>query len=149
PRWPQGWRLGPQGRRIAAGALAIALVSALLGGAVGGYIVSRSLESGTSPGYSLRPVPRAVTGRPPGSAAGIAARVLPSVVMIKVNGTAGTGSGFLIRGGYIVTDNHVVTLDGHAARAALQVVFSNGATAPGRLVGRDTYSDIAVIKPVG
>ena len=64
--------------------------------------------------------------------------------MIKVNGGQGTGSGFLIKGGYIVTDNHVVTLDGLVRGAALQVYFSNGKSAKGVLVGRDPYSDIAV-----
>ncbi len=81
--------------------------------------------------------------------AGIAARVLPSVVMIRVNGAEGTGSGFVIPGGYIVTDNHVVTLDGNSSRASLQVIFQSGLTVSARLVGRDTYSDIAVIKPIG
>ena len=87
--------------------------------------------------------------RPPASVAGVAARVLPSVVMIKVNGGEGTGSGFIIRGGYIVTDNHVVTLDGQVSTPSLQVVFNGGMQASARLVGRDPYSDIAVIKPSG
>jgi putative serine protease PepD len=124
-------------------------VSALVGGLLGGYIATRSQGGGTTPGYSLGPVPRAQPGRPTTSVAGVAARVLPSVVMVRVNGGDGTGSGFVIRGGYIITNNHVVTLDGHASSASLQVVFSNGRTVPGRLVGRDTYSDIAVIKPEG
>ena len=69
--------------------------------------------------------------------------------MIKVNGTEGTGSGFVISGGYIVTDNHVVTLDGLVPHASLQVYFSNGKSARAELVGRDPFSDIAVIKAVG
>ncbi|HEU5418346.1 MAG TPA: trypsin-like peptidase domain-containing protein [Streptosporangiaceae bacterium] len=143
------WRLGRRGRRLAAAGLAIALVSAVAGGVVGGYIVSRSQSAGTTPGYSLGPVPRAPHGRAAGTLAGVAQRVLPSVVMIRVNGGEGTGSGFVIRGGYVVTNNHVVTLDGHSAGAALQVVLGNGKAVPGKLVGRDTYSDIAVIKPQG
>jgi S1-C subfamily serine protease len=143
------WDLDSRGRRLLAGGLAIALASALVGGLLGGWIATRSQSISTVPGYSLGPVPRALTNRPATSIAGIAARVLPSVVMIRVNGGSGTGSGFVIRGGYIVTDNHVVTLDGHAASTSLQVVLRDGTTVPGRLVGRDTYSDIAVIKPVG
>ena len=50
--------------------------------------------------------------------------------MIKVNGGEGTGSGFLIQGGYIVTDNHVVTLDGILKSAALQVYFSKESRPP-------------------
>jgi S1-C subfamily serine protease len=127
----------------------IALASALVGGLLGGYIATRAQGAETAPGYSLGPEPRAQTGRPASSVPTVAAQVLPSVVMIRVNGGAGTGSGFVIRGGYIITDNHVVTLDGHARSTALQVVFDNGSAVPGKLVGRDTYSDIAVIKPVG
>jgi S1-C subfamily serine protease len=140
---------GPGGvsRRLAAAVAAIALASALIGGVVGGYLATRAAGGTTSPGYSLGPPPRAVPARSAGSVAGIAARVLPSVVMIRVDGAQGTGSGFVIRGGYIVTDNHVVTLDGTARSTRLQVVLSDGRTLPARLVGRDTYSDIAVIKP--
>jgi S1-C subfamily serine protease len=140
---------GHGGRRLVAGGLAIALAAALIGGVLGGWIATRAQGAGTSPSYNAGPVPKALTNRPATSVAGVAARVLPSVVMVRVNGGDGTGSGFVIRGGYIVTNNHVVTLDGHASKASLQVVFRNGTTAAGRLVGRDTYSDIAVIKPIG
>jgi S1-C subfamily serine protease len=146
---PAHWGLDRHGRRLAVGGLAIALASALVGGLLGGYIATRSEGTGTTAGYSLAPAPPAVTGRPAASIAGVAARVLPSVVMIQVNGGDGTGSGFVISGGYIITNNHVVTLDGHAGHASLRVVFRDGATTAARLVGRDTYSDIAVIRPVG
>lgn len=128
-------------------ALLIALISALAGGLIGGFIGASS--AGTQSGYTLGTVPPALTNRPPASVAGIAARVLPSVVMIKVNGGQGTGSGFIVRGGYIVTNNHVVTLDGQVTHAVLRVVFDGGLTEPARLVGTDPYSDIAVIRPQG
>jgi S1-C subfamily serine protease len=146
-----GGNAGPGGvsRRLAVGVAAIALASALVGGVIGGYVATRAAGAGTNPGYSLGPAPRAVLQRSAGSVAGIAARVLPSVVMIRVDGAQGTGSGFVIRGGYIVTDNHVVTLDGTARSTRLQVVLGDGQTLPARLVGRDTFSDIAIIKPVG
>ncbi len=69
--------------------------------------------------------------------------------MIRVNGTEGTGSGFVVAGGYIVTDNHVVTMDGLAPHASLKVYFSNGKSARAQLIGRDPFSDIAVIRAVG
>jgi S1-C subfamily serine protease len=142
-----GW--AASGRRLLLAVAAIALAAALAGGALGGYIATRAENSGTSPAYSLGPAPRVAVQRPAGSVAAVAAKVLPSVVMIRVNGPQGTGSGFVIRGGYIVTDNHVVTLDGTARNARLQVVLASGQTLAARLVGRDTYSDIAVIKPLG
>jgi putative serine protease PepD len=146
-----GRRPGPGGvsRPLAVAVAAIALASALVGGVIGGYVATRAAGGGTSPGYRLGPVPRAAAQRPARSVAGIAARVLPSVVMIRVDGAQGTGSGFVIRGGYIVTDNHVVTLDGTARSTRLQLVLRDGQTMAARLVGRDTYSDIAVIRPVG
>jgi putative serine protease PepD len=125
-------------------ALVTALASAMVGGLVGGYVGSRS---GGASSYSLGTVPPALTDRPPDSMAGIAARVLPSVVMIKVDGGEGTGSGFIVRGGYVITNNHVVTLDGQLTHAQLQVVFNGGRTEPATLIGSDPYSDIAVIRP--
>ncbi len=142
-----GWL---RGRRLALAAGGLALVCTLLGGVIGGFIVLRTAGISTiNPTYTLGTVPPALTNRPATSVAGIAARVTPSVVMIKVNGGVGTGSGFIIQGDYIVTNNHVVTLDGELNNAALRVYFSNGQSAPGELVGRDPYSDIAVIRAVG
>src|SRR5580704_18739783 len=103
-----GWLAGS---RLLVVILAIAVTSALVGGLIGGFVGSRPL-TGTQPSYSLGTTAPALTNRPADSVAGIVARVLPSVVMIKVNGDEGTGSGFIISGGYIVTNNHVVTLDG-------------------------------------
>jgi putative serine protease PepD len=146
PAEPAG-RHGLGGRRLALFALVLALVSALAGGLIGGYVSARDAGAGPEAGFSLGTVPPGLTNRPAASVAGIAARVLPSVVMIKVAGGQGTGSGFIIGGGYVITDNHVVTLDGRAPRASLQVVFNNGNAVPARLIGADPFSDIAVIRP--
>jgi S1-C subfamily serine protease len=141
-RWLRGWRL-------VATATALAVACTLLGGVVGGFVALRNQDTLADRTYSIGPVPPALTSRPASSVAGIAARDTPAVVMIKVNGDQGTGSGFLIQGGYIVTDNHVVTLDGLVPGATLQVYFSSGKSARAVLVGRDPYSDIAVVRAVG
>jgi S1-C subfamily serine protease len=138
-----------RGKRLALAAAGLALACTMLGGVIGGFIVLGSQPSATNPSFSLGTVPPSLTARPASSVAGIAARVMPSVVMIKVNGGEGTGSGFIIKGGYIVTDNHVVTLDNEVSNATLQVYFSNGQSAPGEVVGRDPYSDIAIVKAKG
>jgi S1-C subfamily serine protease len=138
-----------RGGRLAVVAGIVALACTLLGGVIGGYIALHSQDGQTDPSYNVGTVPTAVAGRPASSVAGIAARVTPSVVMIKVNGGEGTGSGFIIRGGYIVTDNHVVNLDNQLSDAAIRVYFSKGSSVPGRLVGRDPYADIAIIKADG
>jgi S1-C subfamily serine protease len=137
-----GWLAGS---RLPIVILVIAVTSALVGGVIGGFVGSRPV-TGTQPSYSLGTVSPALTNRPADSVAGVVARVLPSVVMIKVNGDEGTGSGFIISGGYIVTNNHVVTLDGAVRHSSLQVVFNGGQTASARLVGADPYSDIAVLR---
>ena len=143
PRRLGGWRL-------MAGATGLAVTCTLLGGIVGGFVALNKVARQTNPTYSLGPAPPpAPASRPPNSVAGIAARDTPAVVMIKVNGNAGTGSGFVISGGYIVTDNHVVTLDGIATNASLRVYFSDGKSGAGQVVGRDPYSDIAVLKVAG
>jgi putative serine protease PepD len=129
--------------------VALALVAGLIGGLIGGYIGARPASPRTSQGYNPGPIPSAQTNRPPGSVAAIAARMLPSVVMIKVNDGEGTGSGFVVDGGYIVTNNHVVTLDGQDKTAPLQVVFSGGQSVAAKLVGADPFSDLAVIRPEG
>lgn len=140
---------GPRRGRLVVMVAGLALACTVLGGVVGGYIALRTTSPVISPDYSLGTVPPGLTNRPASSIPGIAARVTPGVVMIKVNGGVGTGSGFIIKGDYIVTDNHVVTLDGEISHPSLRVYFSNGNSVPGQLVGRDPYSDIAVIKPEG
>jgi putative serine protease PepD len=147
PAPPRGGWLS--GRRLVAVAVAALPAAALAGGLAGGYIVSRTADRGLDPGFSLGALPPVVTSRPASSVAGIAARVLPSVVMIKVDGGQGTGSGFIIGGGYIVTDDHVVTLDSRLRDPSLQVVFDNGRQESATIVGRDPYSDLAVLKPSG
>ncbi len=142
--------LRPGRRRRAAAVCFLALACTALGGVVGGVVAVHAIgKAPQDSSYSVGAVPSAPSGRPANSVAGIASRDTPSVVMIRVNGTEGTGSGFVIAGGYIVTDNHVVTLDGLAPHASLKVYFSDGKSARAELVGRDPFSDIAVIKAVG
>jgi putative serine protease PepD len=134
----------------AAAVCGLVLACTALGGVVGGFIAVQTVDNKAQDGsYSLGAVPSAPSARPANSVAGIASRDTPSVVMIKVDGSAGTGSGFVVAGGYIVTDNHVVTMDGLAPHSSLEVYFSNGKSARAQLVGRDPFSDIAVVKAVG
>ncbi|WP_327089550.1 trypsin-like peptidase domain-containing protein [Nonomuraea sp. NBC_01738] len=128
-------------------AVAIAVVASGLG-SVGTYLLTRS-SSGTNPSYSLGPVPSGATNRPPDSVAGVASRVLPSVVSLQV-GNASTnegasGSGFLIKDGYVVTNNHVVAMA--AKGGEIKIIFNNRKSTTGRIVGRDPGSDLAVVKP--
>src|SRR5450631_2544876 len=127
---------------IVVGALAIALVVALFGGVAGAFLVSRG--GGNA---SLPPAPAGSVVRPAGSIANIAARVLPAVVTIKVEGLAGTGtgSGFVLRkDGYILTNNHVV--GAATANGKITVLFSDGKSSDATVIGHDQSYDLAVIR---
>jgi S1-C subfamily serine protease len=148
---PRDWRRGPASRPARmrlrlAGTAGLALSCAIAGGIVGAFVTAHRLTSQLDRSYSLGFAPPGLASRPARSIAGIAARDLPAVVMIKVDGGEGTGSGFIVKGGYIVTDNHVVTLDGMSPHASIRVYLSNGKSAVGEVVGRDPYSDLAVIR---
>ncbi len=56
----------------------------------------------------------------------------------------GSGSGFFIEGGYIVTNNHVVD-----DAKKMTVVFDDGREMEGTLVGTDPKTDLAVLKVSG
>ena len=76
-------------------------------------------------------------------------RVNPAVVSVRITQKtdqgaldAGLGSGFVIdTAGYIVTNNHVVeSADG------VRVVFSDGSMESAEVIGRDPFSDLALLK---
>ncbi|MGU3644789.1 trypsin-like peptidase domain-containing protein [Microbacterium sp. C23T] len=79
----------------------------------------------------------------------IAAKVVPSVVTIEATGSsaAGTGSGVVLtKDGYVVTNTHVVTLDGATGDATIRVTTSDGRVYDAEVVGTDPTYDLAVIK---
>ncbi|MFI1991310.1 S1C family serine protease [Actinoplanes sp. NPDC020271] len=127
--------------------LLICLLTALLAGGIGGtlgfvFAVRGGYVggSGTQLGASGQQAPAAVD-RDPESFAGVTKKVQPSVVTVHVTGAI--GSGFVVSAdGYVITNDHVV--DG--AGDTMSVSFSDGSTAPAKLVGRAQESDIAVIK---
>ena len=87
----------------------------------------------------------------------VAALVSPSVVHVRVSGTTttpfygdqpyeGVGSGVIYSSdGYIITNDHVVSQNGRPSDD-IEVTFATGETVPATIVGRDSYTDIAVIK---
>ncbi len=132
----------------------IAAFTALIVGSVaglGGYLIGRQVDSiatgGESLIQSLPQVKDSSTTRPADSIAGIVTSVLPSVVSIIAEGKteSGSGSGFILRpDGYIITNNHVVSLV--KGGGTLTVVFSDGSEAVGKVVGTNTSYDLAVVK---
>lgn len=78
-----------------------------------------------------------------------AAKAAPSVVTIAAtaSSSAGTGSGVVLSAdGYVITNSHVVTLDGTTDNATITVRTADGTLYDATVVGSDPTSDIAVIK---
>ena len=130
---------------LLAGAGIIAVSAGVIGGATGYVIAREQLPAASSSITAEQAV--ALPSTVPGSISAIAAKVQPSVVQLNVTGgqESGTGSGFIISSdGYIVTNNHVA---GVAAQGgSIEVAFSDGSTAQGKLVGANADYDIAVVK---
>jgi putative serine protease PepD len=81
-----------------------------------------------------------------------AAKGLPSVVTLSVSGknSAGTGSGVVLnKEGYIITNAHVVTLDGETSDVVIEVKTSAGKIFKGVVIGTDPTNDLAVVKASG
>ena len=75
-----------------------------------------------------------------------------SVVTISVttDTSGGSGSGVVLNDeGYIVTNAHVVTLEGESESGTISVQSNDGRLYPATLVGTDPLSDLAVIKVEG
>ncbi|HVT64695.1 MAG TPA: trypsin-like peptidase domain-containing protein [Mycobacteriales bacterium] len=131
----------------------MALICAVLGGAIGGLIARGSSNAGhvNSVTIGATAAPSARSDRASNSVAGVASRILPSVVSIEVKqgSTGDAGSGIVLsRSGYILTNNHVIA----AARrgADLSVILPDKSKVHATVVGDpDTVDDIAVIKVSG
>jgi S1-C subfamily serine protease len=139
------------GRRVKPSALVILVVCALVVGAVGG-VVGWAASSGahrlTDAGATIAQVDQGKE-RAPGSVAGIAARVSPAVVSLEVqSGNQGdVGSGVVIDPkGYILTNNHVISVAATGTGGEITAVFSSGARVSASIVGRDPVTDLAVLK---
>lgn len=123
----------------------IAIAMALIAGVVGSIVGRTSAELDTRTNLVST---KSTIERKPGSIAGIAARVSPSVVSIEVSrgNSGGSGSGFFLDNtGHILTNNHVISLVATAG-ASMRVQLANGKTYGAELVGRDVAYDLAVIK---
>ena len=146
----QGSQGQPSGRIGAGKVVGIMVAAALVGGAAG--------IGGAAAGASL--FPQSVVTTSPSTVivnntdsvnqtTAIAAKVVPSVVTISVSSgsSGGTGSGVVLTAdGYVVTNTHVVTLDGQAADPELTVTTSDGKVYSAEIVGTDPTYDLAVIK---
>lgn len=133
-------------------AAASALLAGGLGGTVGGaigYFTASSASSGSTAPVLALPGSPGISLPASGSIAEVAAAVQPAVVQLQVEGmdpgATGSGSGFIISDdGYIVTNHHVAGVAGK--EGTINVVFGDGSTAAGVMVGSSPGYDIAVVK---
>ncbi|KAA6432982.1 PDZ domain-containing protein [Agrococcus sediminis] len=130
------------------------VAAALLGGAAGfgGGALAGTLQPQAQSQSQSATQDAGTTGETvadPQTIADVAAAAGPSVVTVQASSQAGSGEGSgvaVAAGGYIVTNNHVVTLDGQAADASITVETSDGRLLAAEIVGTDPVVDLAVIK---
>ncbi len=134
--------------RVAALLVAAALVGG--GAGLGGTYAGLNLWGGSN--TSAASGPSAITVNNPDSVnntSAVAAKVVPSVVTISATAgqSGGTGSGVILsQDGYVLTNTHVVTLDGQSGSAKISVTTSDGKVYSAKVVGTDPTYDLAVIK---
>jgi len=130
-------------------------VGALVGGVAGGGIVLALNDNNGGSTVSAITTPANITVNNPDKATtvtAVAASASPSVVTIsaKSSDAGGTGSGVVLsKDGYVLTNTHVVTLDGATGDATIKVQTNDGRLFSATVVGTDPISDLAVIKVDG
>lgn len=138
------------GSKLALGIAAGFVAGALVGGASGAGVALLSQPAGTA--LLGTPAPATITINDSADATvitAVAAKAGPSVVTITVVGDTGAGAGsgvILSEDGYVLTNNHVVALDGSTAEPRVTVTLSDGRLLPAEIVGTDPYMDLAVIR---
>ena len=143
----------PAKRRASIALIAALAIGALVGGASGAGVTAFVL-SNQSNGVPVNQAqgPSNVVVNNTDSVnqiTAVAAKASPSVVTIEASSgnSGGTGSGVVLTDdGYVLTNTHVVTLDGAAADVTLQVKGNDGKLYAATIVGTDPISDLAVIK---
>lgn len=78
-----------------------------------------------------------------------AAKASPSVVTISVVSAQASGSGsgvVLTEDGYILTNTHVVTMEGATANPTIEVKLNNDVVYDAEIIGTDPTNDLAVLK---
>lgn len=161
-----------RGRSVSVATLIICmLITALVGGAVGGYMINRPQTQIQAAQLTSTPAQEPVAeassalANPPEAGvtqvatdgvytkAQIVQMAGPSIVGIDVSGTEtdyfgrsattqGSGSGIIVTAdGYILTNNHVVS-----GAQAIKVYLQDDTEYDAKLIGTDTKTDLAVIK---
>ena len=135
--------------------VAMLAIGALIGGVAGGGVTAAVLAGTQTAVVNTPQGPTAITVNDPDDATlvtGVVATAMPSVVSLSVagGGTAGGGSGVILsEDGYVLTNNHVATLEGATITPSIRVSLADGRIFDAELVGSDPLADLAVVKLEG
>jgi putative serine protease PepD len=130
------------------------VAGALIGGGTGAGVVALSDRSGSTTASASGPSAQSVVIKDPANATtatAAAAKAAPSVVTLYVTTSSGAGSGsgvVLSSDGFVLTNNHVVTLEG-SGNGQVQVRTADGKLHDASVVGTDPSDDLAVVKLSG
>lgn len=139
-----------KGKHATRTVLAAAAIAALVGGGIGGGVVAATSTGAASSITTTSSGTTIVNNTDSVNAiTAAAAKATPSIVTIAATSSnaSGSGSGVILdTAGHILTNTHVVTLDGATANASIEVQLADGTVRSATVVGTDPTSDLAVIK---
>jgi putative serine protease PepD len=144
----------PRKKTNAGPVVAALAVGAILGGASGAGVATIAVTANQGTAQTATATPQTITVNDTDSVnavTAVAAKASPSVVTISVTASSsgGTGSGIVLTSdGYILTNTHVVTLDGATSKGDIEVTTYDGKLYKAKVVGIDPIVDLAVIKLV-
>lgn len=130
----------------------VAVVAAVIGGLSGAFITANVIGQPNHDAERLtQPLgsPSEPTTPLPGEASAAIAAAAPSVVTLTVSTPTRTetGSAVVYSGdGLVITNAHVVTLDGTVSDAQITATTSDGRVFTTRRVGLDVLADVAVLR---
>lgn len=142
----------PRPRSLAVPVIAAAIVAGLLGGGAGAGIASLAFATQAAQPSGNGGSNQTITVSNPDSSdvvTAVAAKAADSVVTINVAAgrTGGSGSGVILdEEGHVLTNTHVITLEGASADGLIEVTTADGRIFSATLVGLDPIVDLAVIK---
>ena len=135
--------------------LGMLTVGALIGGVAGGGVVAAVLATDSTGVAATPATPTSITVTDPDDATlvtAVVAKAMPAVVTLTVagGGSSGNGSGVILSDdGYVLTNNHVATLEGATLSPSIRVTLADGRIFDAELVGSDPIADLAVVKLEG
>ncbi len=152
---PQPYAVAPAPARsklAMAPLVGVLAVGALIGGVAGGGVVAAVLATDSVTVTASPAAPTSITVNDPDNTTlvtAVVAKAMPAVVTLTVagSGASGSGSGVILSAdGYVLTNNHVATLEGATITPSIRVTLADGRIFDAALVGSDPIADLAVVK---